>query len=100
MGQEPLVQHSPVVATTVSIADFRASITGRVMAPDDAEYDQARRLFYGGMDRRRAAIVRVVACSAARVRPGPGRQGRLRQLPGRRRRRWGCERPIRGRRGM
>ena len=30
-----------------------------MIAPEDAEYDQARALFYGGMDRHPAAIVRV-----------------------------------------
>ena len=39
--------------------EARADIGGRVIAPEDAEYDQARALFYGGMDRHPAAIVRV-----------------------------------------
>jgi FAD/FMN-containing dehydrogenase len=34
-------------------------ISGRVIRPDDAEYDKARTPFYGGVDRRPAAIVRV-----------------------------------------
>ena len=34
-------------------------IAGRVIGPDDAEYDKARSSFYGGFDRRPAAIVRV-----------------------------------------
>jgi hypothetical protein len=44
------------------------AISGRVIRPDDAEYDKARALFYGGMDRRPAAIVRVAdAADVARV---------------------------------
>ena len=34
-------------------------ISGRVIGPQDAEYDKARTSFYGGFDRRPAAIVRV-----------------------------------------
>jgi FAD/FMN-containing dehydrogenase len=36
-------------------------IEGRVIAPDDAEYDEARTPFYGGIDKRPAAIVRVAS---------------------------------------
>src|ERR1700682_2149628 len=43
-------------------------LTGRVIRPDDAEYDKARASFYGGFDRRPAAIVRVAdAKDVARV---------------------------------
>ena len=38
---------------------LRAAITGRVITPDDQDYDQARTVFYGGIDRRPLAIVRV-----------------------------------------
>src|SRR2546426_10465341 len=34
-------------------------VAGRVIRPDDTEYDKARTSFYGGVDRRPAAIVRV-----------------------------------------
>ena len=43
----------------ISIPQLRAAINGRVIAPDDAGYDKARTVFYGGIDRRPAAIVRV-----------------------------------------
>jgi FAD/FMN-containing dehydrogenase len=44
------------------------SISGRVIRPDDPEYDNARTPFYGGVDRRPAAIVRVAdANDVARV---------------------------------
>lgn len=38
---------------------LRGMVQGRVIAPGDAGYDQARTVFYGGFDRRPAAIVRV-----------------------------------------
>jgi hypothetical protein len=51
---------------TPSIPDLREAFTGRVIAPDDPGYDEARTVFYGGFDRRPAAIVRAVA-TARRV---------------------------------
>jgi FAD/FMN-containing dehydrogenase len=43
----------------ISIQQTRSDLSGRVIGPDDPEYDEARTLFYGGFDRRPAAIVRV-----------------------------------------
>ncbi len=42
-----------------SITELRALFNGRVIAPDDPRYEQARTVFYGGVDRHPAAIVRV-----------------------------------------
>ena len=51
-----------------STSELRALFNGRVIAPEDAEYDQARALFYGGFDRRPSAIIRVAdAADVARV---------------------------------
>ena len=44
----------------MSVSALRSSVAGRVITPNDADYDEARRLFYGGMDRRPDAIARVV----------------------------------------
>jgi len=48
----------PRSPSPISIPRLRAAFDGRVVAPDDAGYDQARQVFYGGFDRRPAAIVR------------------------------------------
>jgi hypothetical protein len=41
------------------INTLRAGLQGRAITPDDAEYDAARALFYGGLDARPSVIVRV-----------------------------------------
>jgi FAD/FMN-containing dehydrogenase len=46
-------------AGTLSIEDLRISVKGRVIAPGDEEYDEARTAFLGGIDRRPAVIVQV-----------------------------------------
>lgn len=54
--------------TTISIPALRDALKGRVIAPEDAGYDQARAIFYGGVDRRPAVIARVAdAADVARV---------------------------------
>src|SRR5574341_395001 len=44
---------------TLSISQLRADFNGQVISPGDPEYDQARTVFYGGIDRRPALIIRV-----------------------------------------
>jgi FAD/FMN-containing dehydrogenase len=53
----------PAVAASVSIAQLRSEISGRVIAPDDADYDTARATFLGGTDARPAVIVKVANVS-------------------------------------
>jgi FAD/FMN-containing dehydrogenase len=45
--------------TAISIPQLRATLNGQVITPDDATYDEARTVFYGGFDRRPALSVRV-----------------------------------------
>jgi FAD/FMN-containing dehydrogenase len=45
--------------TSISIPKLRADVRGPVIGPDDAEYDRARAVFYGGFDLYPAVIVRV-----------------------------------------
>jgi FAD/FMN-containing dehydrogenase len=44
---------------SLSIPQLRSRLNGRVIAPDDPRYDDARTVFSGAIDRRPAAIVRV-----------------------------------------
>jgi FAD/FMN-containing dehydrogenase len=54
--------------TTISIPDLRKEFQDRVIAPGDTEYDKARTVFYGGVDRRPAVIIRPVdANDVARI---------------------------------
>lgn len=51
-----------------ALAALRATLDGRVILPGDASYDEARTIFYGGFDRRPAAIIRARdAADVARV---------------------------------
>lgn len=62
------MQTSPTQRSSLSIPPLREAIHGRVIAPDDAEYDKARTVMAGGIDRRPAVIVRVAdADDVARV---------------------------------
>ena len=47
------------IANAISIPKLRADLAGRVIAPDDADYDDARTVMLGGVDRRPGVIVRV-----------------------------------------
>src|SRR3712207_2035685 len=60
---------APSSATTSTIIpDLRALLKGQVIAPDDPGYDQARTVFYGGIEARPAAIARPAdAGDVARV---------------------------------
>jgi FAD/FMN-containing dehydrogenase len=54
--------------TDISIPKLRLELNGRVVAAGDAEYDDARTVFYGGFNRRPAMIVRAAdAADVARV---------------------------------
>src|SRR5688500_15761112 len=48
--------HSP---TTISISKLRSDFKDRVIAPGDPDYDKARTVFYGGVDRHPAVIIKV-----------------------------------------
>jgi FAD/FMN-containing dehydrogenase len=62
------VSSSPQQSQDISIADLRSDLNGEVIGPDDAAYDEARQVFFKGVDRRPAAVVRVAgADDVARV---------------------------------
>jgi FAD/FMN-containing dehydrogenase len=63
---------SPLTSSTTtaseSIRRLRAELDGRVIAPDEAGYDEARIVVMGGIDRRPAMVARVAnATDVARV---------------------------------
>jgi FAD/FMN-containing dehydrogenase len=47
-----------VQTSAISIQDLRAGLKGRVIAPGDPDYDEARTVFVGGIDRRPSLIAR------------------------------------------
>ena len=47
----------------IPIDGLRAALNGRVIAPEDPEYDDARSVFFTGIDRRPAAVVRAADAS-------------------------------------
>jgi FAD/FMN-containing dehydrogenase len=56
------------VSDAATIERLSPDLVGRVIVPTDAEYDNARSVFYGGIDRRPAVIVRPAdASQVARV---------------------------------
>jgi FAD/FMN-containing dehydrogenase len=62
------VKSSPSETTAISVPDLRAEFDGRVIAPDDVGYDEARTVVAGGIDRRPAVIIRPAdAAEVARV---------------------------------
>ena len=48
------------LAGSLSIPELRTAFKGQVIAPGDDAYDEARTVFYGGIDRHPAVIIRVV----------------------------------------
>ena len=57
-----------MLSSRISIPQLREAFDGRVIGPDEPAYDSARTLFYGGMDRRPAVIIRPAnADEVARV---------------------------------
>ena len=47
------------VTTLPTSLNSLAGVAGRVITPDDPAYDKTRTVFYGGIDKRPSAIVRV-----------------------------------------
>jgi FAD/FMN-containing dehydrogenase len=54
-------ERGPSLLTRIgkSVSQLRSQFDGPVISPEDAEYDAARKVFYGGIDRRPGLIVRA-----------------------------------------
>lgn len=57
------MRSSSTYSSALSIPQLRAQLDGRVIVPGDTDYDAARTTFYGGIDRKPAAIVRTANAS-------------------------------------
>lgn len=62
---------------SMSLPKLRAILNGRVIAPGDDDYDQARTVFYGGFDRRPAVIVRPADASGVSLVVSLARETRV-----------------------
>ena len=51
--------HGTANPTSISIPKLRSKFKDRVIAPGDPDYDKARTVFYGGVDRHPAVIIKV-----------------------------------------
>ena len=59
---------TPEHSQDISIPDLRSHLKGEVIGPDDAAYNEARQVYFKGVDRRPAAVARVAgADDVARV---------------------------------
>ena len=59
---------TPQHSQHISISDLRSDLKGEVIGPEDAGYNEARQVFFKGVDRRPAAVARVAgAVDVARV---------------------------------
>jgi FAD/FMN-containing dehydrogenase len=68
MVNKTQVQQQASNPTTLSIPKLRADFNGRVITSDDPGYDEARTVFYGGIDRRPAVIIKPAdAAEVSRV---------------------------------
>jgi FAD/FMN-containing dehydrogenase len=66
------------MATSTSTIDaLRTTLDGRVIGPSDDDYDSAREVFYGGIDKRPAAIARVASDEDIRRVVDVARDGEL-----------------------
>ncbi|HYI66018.1 MAG TPA: FAD-binding protein [Candidatus Limnocylindrales bacterium] len=64
----------PSTSTTFSIPELRSAVRGRLITPDDPDYDAARTVAAGGVDRRPAVIVRVADAADIRHVVGLARE--------------------------
>src|ERR671917_1883740 len=59
--QDDLGLHLAKLLDEAAIREFSSKVRGQLIRPQDDGYDEARAVFYGGIDRRPAVIIRVAS---------------------------------------
>jgi FAD/FMN-containing dehydrogenase len=60
-----------------SIDDLRARLEGELISPDDPCYDEARQVFFKGVDKRPLAVARVAGTDDVAAAVDAAREGGL-----------------------
>jgi FAD/FMN-containing dehydrogenase len=61
----------------IGIDDLRAQLDGELITPDDPSYDEARQVFFKGIDRRPLAVARVAGAADVAAVVSAAREGDL-----------------------
>jgi FAD/FMN-containing dehydrogenase len=71
------VASTPEQAQDIPTADLRSQLEGEVITPDDPAYDEARQVFFKGVDKRPLAVVRVAGADDVAAVVNAARDGGL-----------------------
>jgi FAD/FMN-containing dehydrogenase len=67
----------PEQAQDTPVADLRAQLEGGLITPDDRSYDEARQVFFKGVDKRPLAVARVAGADDVAAVVNAAREGGL-----------------------
>jgi FAD/FMN-containing dehydrogenase len=68
---------NPEQAQDIPTDDLRSQLEGEVITPDDSSYDEARQVFFKGIDRRPLAVARVAGAEDVAAVVNAAREGGL-----------------------
>jgi FAD/FMN-containing dehydrogenase len=68
---------NPEQAQDIPTDDLRSQLEGEVITPDDSSYDEARQVFFKGIDRRPLAVARVAGAEDVAAVVNGAREGGL-----------------------